>query len=218
MSRSCVLFGVDSVYSAEVIETLRRLGFTQFLGVTTSDHEWDLEGVDVLCDEADVADGWLSLAVTVPWVTPRFRYERTVNARKAGFRKFDPVVDPTAIVATTVDIGSGVLVNAGAVLGAHSALGESVSINRCASVGHHTRLNEFVSIGPGAVVAARCRIGRGTMIGAGAAIAPGVEIGEHSVVGMGAVVIRDVPANTMVTGNPAKPMRSELPGFVTTAA
>ena len=40
-------------------------------------------------------------------------------------------------------------------------------------------------------------------IGNGAKIVPNVTIGKHSVVGMGAVVTKDVPAYTVVAGNPA---------------
>ena len=41
-------------------------------------------------------------------------------------------------------------------------------------------------------------------IGAGATILPGVTIGENAVVAAGAVVSKDVPANTVVGGVPAK--------------
>jgi acetyltransferase-like isoleucine patch superfamily enzyme len=41
-------------------------------------------------------------------------------------------------------------------------------------------------------------------IGAGATILPGVTIGENSIVAAGAVVNKDVPANTIVGGVPAK--------------
>ena len=44
----------------------------------------------------------------------------------------------------------------------------------------------------------------GCSIGAGAIILPGVTIGEKAMVGAGAVVTKDVPANTIVTGNPAR--------------
>lgn len=43
----------------------------------------------------------------------------------------------------------------------------------------------------------------GASIGAGATILPGVKIGERAMVGAGAVVTQDVPANTVVVGNPA---------------
>lgn len=50
-------------------------------------------------------------------------------------------------------------------------------------------------------------IGRGAWIGAGAIILPGVTIGERSVVGAGSVVTHDVPALSVVAGNPARLIR-----------
>jgi len=47
-------------------------------------------------------------------------------------------------------------------------------------------------------------IKRKAWIGAGATILPGVTIGENAVVAAGAVVSKDVPANTVVGGIPAK--------------
>lgn len=47
-------------------------------------------------------------------------------------------------------------------------------------------------------------IGRNAWIGAGATILPGVTVGENAVVAAGAVVSKDVPANTIVAGIPAK--------------
>jgi acetyltransferase-like isoleucine patch superfamily enzyme len=47
-------------------------------------------------------------------------------------------------------------------------------------------------------------IKRNAWIGAAATILPGVTIGENAVVAAGAVVSRDVPANTVVAGVPAK--------------
>lgn len=49
---------------------------------------------------------------------------------------------------------------------------------------------------------------RGASIGSGATILSNVEIGENAIVGAGSVVTRDVPANTIVAGNPARVLRS----------
>jgi acetyltransferase-like isoleucine patch superfamily enzyme len=47
----------------------------------------------------------------------------------------------------------------------------------------------------------------GAWIGAGAIILDGVRVGRNAVVGAGAVVTRDVPAFTLVAGNPARVVR-----------
>lgn len=53
---------------------------------------------------------------------------------------------------------------------------------------------------------------RNAWIGAGATILPGVTIGENAIVAAGALVNKDVAANTIVAGVPAKPVKSiELP-------
>lgn len=51
------------------------------------------------------------------------------------------------------------------------------------------------------------KIGNDVWIGGKATICPGVIIGDNSVIGAGSVVVKDVPANTVVAGNPAKVIR-----------
>jgi acetyltransferase-like isoleucine patch superfamily enzyme len=51
-------------------------------------------------------------------------------------------------------------------------------------------------------------IRRNAWIGANATILQGVTVGENSVVAAGAVVSKDVPANTVVGGIPAKPIKT----------
>ncbi|MDQ3843573.1 MAG: sugar O-acetyltransferase [Bacteroidota bacterium] len=53
-------------------------------------------------------------------------------------------------------------------------------------------------------------IKRNAWIGAAATILPGVTVGENAVVAAGAVVSKDVPANTIVGGVPAKIMKTIL--------
>ena len=47
-------------------------------------------------------------------------------------------------------------------------------------------------------------IGNNVWLGGSSVIAPGVTIGDNSVIAAGAVVVKDVPANVVVGGNPAK--------------
>jgi maltose O-acetyltransferase len=50
-------------------------------------------------------------------------------------------------------------------------------------------------------------IGDNVWLGGGAIVLPGVTIGDNSVIGAGAVVTRDIPANVIAVGNPARVVR-----------
>jgi len=52
---------------------------------------------------------------------------------------------------------------------------------------------------------------KGASIGSGATILSNTCIGENAIVGAGSVVTRDVPANTIVAGNPARVLRQIVP-------
>src|SRR5882757_172464 len=58
-------------------------------------------------------------------------------------------------------------------------------------------------------------IGHDVWIGHGAVILPGRSIGTGAVVAAGAIVTKDVPAYTIVAGNPARPIRRRFPESVT---
>jgi maltose O-acetyltransferase len=50
-------------------------------------------------------------------------------------------------------------------------------------------------------------VGDNVWLGGGVILCPGVSIGENTVVGAGAVVTRDLPANVVAVGNPARVVR-----------
>src|SRR5580698_3921720 len=53
----------------------------------------------------------------------------------------------------------------------------------------------------------RTIVRKGASIGSGVTILANVEIGENAIVGAGSMVTRNVPANAIVAGNPAKVLR-----------
>jgi maltose O-acetyltransferase len=81
------------------------------------------------------------------------------------------------------------------------------------------RIGDDVQIGPHVqlltathpVQAGPIVIGDNVWLGGGSIICPGVTIGENTVVGAGAVVIRDLPANVVAVGNPARVVNEVQP-------
>lgn len=61
------------------------------------------------------------------------------------------------------------------------------------------------------------KIGKHVWIGSNATVCPGVTIGDGAVVAAGAVVVKDVPANAVVGGVPAKLIRYISTGTVQSA-
>jgi len=53
----------------------------------------------------------------------------------------------------------------------------------------------------------KTRICKGASIGSGSTILSNITVGESAIVGAGSVVTKDVPANAIVAGNPAKFLR-----------
>lgn len=106
----------------------------------------------------------------------------------------------------SLTIGERVFVNQGATIVAHV----SISIGDDCRIGDYVGIydTDYHPVEQGAEVRrAPVVIGRNVWLGRGAIVLPGVTIGDHAVVGAGSVITSDVPARTLVAGNPAKPIR-----------
>ena len=90
-------------------------------------------------------------------------------------------------------------------IGHHVMIGPGVQIY-CAA--HHLAAETRIQ---GLEVARPVVIEDNVWIGGSAILLPGVTVGRNAVVGAGAVVTRDVAANTVVAGNPARVIRELKP-------
>ena len=59
-------------------------------------------------------------------------------------------------------------------------------------------------ISPKAALAGNILVKKGAQIGLGANLIQGITIGENAIIGAGSVVLKDVPANAVVVGNPGR--------------
>jgi len=121
-------------------------------------------------------------------------------------------------VGTFVEIQRGAVIGARCKISSHTFICEGVNIEDECFIGHHVvfindRYPAAVNAEGALQTAAdwQCvptRVCRRATIGSGAVVLCGVTIGEGAVVGAGAVVTKDVPARTIVAGNPARVLRT----------
>jgi carbonic anhydrase/acetyltransferase-like protein (isoleucine patch superfamily) len=208
-----VIFGVGSSLVVDLEEGLRRAGASIAAAVANVPGEAHLIDRGPLLDRAEVTPEIAALPYLVPLFTPANRHRAVADAEEMGFTTPFSFIDPTVAVPRSLTAEPGLWVNTGAILGGAGSFGRFVLINRGASVGHHARLGEFAAIGPNATLAGEVTMGAGVSVGAGAVVLPRITVLEHAVVGAGAVVTRDVPARTLVVGNPARVVRESLEGF-----
>jgi len=126
---------------------------------------------------------------------------------RLAVRGFTAPVELGAVDGGELTIGDRVFVNQGASIVASL----SITIGDDVRIGDHVGVydSNHHPIEQGADVRrAPVAIGRNAWLARGAIVLPGVTIGEHAVVAAGAVVTGDVPARTLVAGNPARAVRA----------
>ncbi|HEX6473524.1 MAG TPA: sugar O-acetyltransferase [Candidatus Limnocylindria bacterium] len=111
---------------------------------------------------------------------------------------------------TQITIGERCFVNAGAVMldPAPITIGDDVQIASNVQLLTATHPIDAAERASGWELGKPITIGSGAWLGGGAIIGPGVTVGERTVVGAGSVVVRDLPADVVAVGNPARVIRN----------
>lgn len=120
-------------------------------------------------------------------------------------------------IGSFVEIQKGAKIGSNCKISSHTFVCEGVNIDDNVFVGHNvTFINDKYPRSTTANgqlqtendwVCIPTLIRRGASIGSGATILCGITIGENAIIGAGSVVTKDVPANTIVAGNPARMMK-----------
>jgi sugar O-acyltransferase (sialic acid O-acetyltransferase NeuD family) len=116
------------------------------------------------------------------------------------------LVHPSASIGSTVALGPGSVVAAGARLTTNIVTGRHCNFHLNSNVGHDCRLGDYVTLNPGASVGGHVNLGHRTTIATNATVLPDLMIGDDVMVGAGAVVLKPVEAGQTVVGVPARPI------------
>jgi len=139
--------------------------------------------------------------------SPRVRRLLAEKLRHAGGILTSTISPKATIGAFGTSIGPGCNIMTGVVLTSDSAVGEGVLINLNCTVGHDCVVHDYCELSPGVHLSGHVTLGANCVLGTGAVVLPGVQLGANAVVGAGSVVTKNVDADTLVVGIPAKVIR-----------
>lgn len=120
------------------------------------------------------------------------------------FKKYITTIHPTAYISKYTKIDYGSVIMPGVVINSSCKIGRHCILNTNCSIDHDCAIEDFVHISPNVGLAGNVHIGARTHIGIGTNIIQGIKIGKNVTVGAGSVIIRDIPDNAVVVGNPGK--------------
>lgn len=150
------------------------------------------------------------LYIAICLVGDPIRKKELVDNIKTNCRNilFPNIIDEHSLVSPFIEWGEGSIVaQPFNHITTNICIGSFVWINSYNAIGHDVTIGSYTTIFSGVNIGGSARIGELCVIGSGAILRPGVQIGNNVVVGGGAVVVKDVPDNQVVAGNPAKVLR-----------
>lgn len=131
------------------------------------------------------------------------RAQMARSAERLGW-KAASLVHPSAIVDSSVEIGSGSCIGPVSVISFNTRIGAHVLVDMHASIGHDAVLMDFCEVFPGARISGNCRLGEYAIVGSNATLLPGTQVGDRAVVGANSLAHGRVEPDATIFGVPAR--------------
>jgi sugar O-acyltransferase (sialic acid O-acetyltransferase NeuD family) len=193
--------GVHAGEMAEIVGRINRVGPTwRLLGYLARESQSDMVGADlnghrVLGTSKKLADH--------PGCHLAFEHDfhDPIDTPRSQWAS---LVDPSAFVSASAIIGGGCVIYPNCFVGLNARLGDRVFMLSGSVVNHDDVLEDNVTVCSNVSLAGSVSVGKGSYLGQACTIRQFIRVGSNSLGGKGSVVVRDVPSNSVVAGNPSR--------------
>lgn len=117
------------------------------------------------------------------------------------------IIHSSAIIESSVVIGEGSHILAGAIICSDVRIGQAVIVNTGAQINHESVIEDGAHIMSGVTIAGCVTVKKFANVGSNATVFPRITIGELSYLGAGSVANQSIPDKQIWLGIPAKCIR-----------
>jgi len=205
MKEDCIIVGAGTygqVYAEYLKEDYNILGYIddnkEIINSSIGDHKV-LGDFDYLLNRID-----LSTNVFIPIGNNKVRTSLLKKVIDKGF-KTPNFIHSDCQIHESVNIGKCVYILPGTNIMPLTIINDFVLISMGVNIAHHTIIEEGCFFSQGSNIGASVHFEKNVFCGIASTVMTGVKnVGEDALIGAAAVIIRDVPKNAIVVGNPGK--------------
>ena len=114
------------------------------------------------------------------------------------------LIDPSVFASRTAHIGIGCVIYPNCFIGVNARIGDFAFCLSGSIINHDDMLEERVILASGVTLAGSVYVESGCYLGQSCTVRQHLRIGRNSTIGMGAVVVKDVPPDSVIVGNPGR--------------
>lgn len=212
MKTDILLFGAG-LHAHTCIDIIEKNNIHRIIGIIDSEKKIGslvdsyevigrVENLKELANTLSVSIGFISIGTN--WARQKVYYE-ILNQVKDF--KFINLVHPSAVFGKNIKLGTGILIGAQSFISSNCEIGDFCLIHQKTHLGLENKLNPFCSISLGSIMGGKVEIGELSALTIQVTVNDRIKIGSNSVIGTQSLVLKDVPSNVVMYGQPVKLIR-----------